>query len=310
MRFALTRLGYSIIVIFLVSVVTFAALHASPGSVISSVLNVTTTPHSVVVAYERSHGLLDPLPVQYWRFISGVLSGNLGTSLVSNLPVLTIVKNSIGYTVLLAGTAFLLTFGLGIPLGVLAAVTEGSWFDRVIRTVASFVLAIPNFVLAIAVVLILAVHLRVLPAGGAGSFSDLIMPAVVLAAEPWSLTVRVMRTSFLEHMSADFTRTLRARGVPEWRVQWLHVLRNAAGPVISVGILQIRNLLAYTLLIEVIFDWPGLGTQLVNSVLQRDYNVTLVLTLLLATVIVLGAALGDILLSLVDPRVRVNGGNP
>jgi peptide/nickel transport system permease protein len=310
MRFALTRLGYSIIVIFLVSVVTFAALHASPGSVISSVLNVTTTPHSVVVAYERSHGLLDPLPVQYWHFISGVLSGNLGTSLVSNLPVLTIVKNSIGYTVLLAGTAFLLTFGLGIPLGVLAAVTEGSWFDRVIRTVASFVLAIPNFVLAIAVVLILAVHLRVLPAGGAGSFSDLIMPAVVLAAEPWSLTVRVMRTSFLEHMSADFTRTLRARGVPEWRVQWLHVLRNAAGPVISVGILQIRNLLAYTLLIEVIFDWPGLGTQLVNSVLQRDYNVTLVLTLLLATVIVLGAALGDILLSLVDPRVRVNGGNP
>jgi ABC-type dipeptide/oligopeptide/nickel transport system permease component len=248
MRFALTRLGYAIIVIFLVSVVTFAALHASPGSVISSVLNVTTTPHSVVVAYERSHGLLDPLPVQYWHFISGVLTGNLGTSLVSNLPVAQIVKNSIWYTALLAG--------------------------------------------------------------GAGSFSDLIMPAVVLAAEPWSLTVRVMRTSFLEHMSADFTRTLRARGVPEWRVQWLHVLRNAAGPVISLGILQIRNLLAYTLLIEVIFTWPGLGTQLVNSVLQRDYNVTLVLTLLLATVIVLGAALGDILLSLVDPRVRVNGGNP
>jgi peptide/nickel transport system permease protein len=133
---------------------------------------------------------------------------------------------------------------------------------------------------------------------------------VVLAAEPWSLTVRVMRTSFLEHMSADFTRTLRARGVPEWRVVWLHVLRNAVGPVISLGILQIRNLLAYTLLIEVIFTWPGLGTQLVNSVLQRDYNVTLVLTLLLATVIVLAAALGDILLSLVDPRVRVNGGNP
>ncbi len=310
MRFALTRLGYAIIVIFLVSVVTFAALHASPGSVISSVLNVTTTPHSVVVAYERSHGLLDPLPVQYWHFISGVLSGNLGTSLVSNLPVITIVKNSIGYTALLAGSAFLLTFGLGIPLGVLAAVTEGSWFDRVIRTVASFVLAIPNFVLAIALVLILAVHLRVLPAAGASSFSDLILPAVVLAAEPWSLTVRVMRTSFLEHMSADFTRTLRARGVPEWRVQWLHVLRNALGPVISLGVLQIRNLLAYTLLIEVIFSWPGLGTQLVNSVLQRDYNVTLVLTLLLATVIVLGAAIGDILLSLVDPRVRVNGGNP
>jgi peptide/nickel transport system permease protein len=307
MRFALTRLGYAIIVIFLVSVVTFVALHASPGSVVSSVLNTTTTPHSVVVAYERSHGLLDPLPVQYWRFISGVLTGNFGTSLVSNLPVMQIVTNSIGYTALLAGSAFVLIFALGIPLGVLAAITEGSPFDRAVRAVASLVLSIPNFVLAIVAILILAVHLRVLPAAGAGSFSDLIMPAVVLAAEPWSLTVRVMRTSFLEHMSADFTRTLRARGVPEWRIQWRHVLRNSIGPVISLGVLQIRNLLAYTLLIEVIFDWPGLGTQLVNSVLQRDYNVTEVLTLLLAVVIVLASALGDILLSLVDPRVRVAG---
>jgi peptide/nickel transport system permease protein len=305
MRFALTRLGYAIIVIFLVSVVTF--VHASPGSVVSSVLNTTTTPHSVVVAYERSHGLLDPLPVQYWRFISGVLTGNFGTSLVSNLPVMQIVTNSIGYTALLAGSAFVLIFALGIPLGVLAAITEGSPFDRAVRAVASLVLSIPNFVLAIVAILILAVHLRVLPAAGAGSFSDLIMPAVVLAAEPWSLTVRVMRTSFLEHMSADFTRTLRARGVPEWRIQWRHVLRNSIGPVISLGVLQIRNLLAYTLLIEVIFDWPGLGTQLVNSVLQRDYNVTEVLTLLLAVVIVLASALGDILLSLVDPRVRVAG---
>jgi peptide/nickel transport system permease protein len=307
MRFVLTRLGYAIIVIFLVSVVTFVALHASPGSVVSSVLNTTTTPHSVVVAYERSHGLLAPLPVQYWRFISGVLSGNFGTSLVSNLPVMQIVTNSIGYTALLAGSAFVLVFGLGIPLGVVAAITEGSPLDRTVRAVASLVLSIPNFVLAIVAILIVAVHLRALPAGGAGSFSDLIMPAVVLAAEPWSLTVRVMRTSFLEHMSADFTRTLRARGIPEWRIQWRHVLRNSIGPVISLGILQVRNLLAYTLLIEVIFNWPGLGTQLVNSVLQRDYNVTEVLTLLLAAVIVLASALGDIVLSLVDPRVRISG---
>src|SRR5579875_143377 len=307
MRFALTRLGYAVIVIFLVSVVTFLALHASPGSVISSVLNVSTTPHSVIVAYERSHGLLDPLPVQYWRFVSGVASGNFGTSLVSNLPVMRIVSNSIGYTALLAGSAFLLIFGLGIPLGVLAAIAEGSALDRAVRTVASVVLAVPNFVLAMVAILVLAVHLRVLPAGGTGSFSDLILPTLVLAAEPWSLTVRVMRTSFLEHMSADFTRTLRARGIPEWRIQWRHVLRNSIGPVISLGILQVRNLLAYTLLVEVIFDWPGHGQQLVNSVLQRDYNVTEVLTLLLAAVIVLASALGDILLSLVDPRVRVSG---
>ncbi len=307
MRFVLIRLGYAVVVIFLISVVTFFALHASPGSVVSSVLNTSTTPKSVIIAYEHQHGLLDPWPVQYWRFVSGVVTGNFGTSLVSDLPVMQIVTNSIGYTALLAGSAFLLTFGLGIPLGVLSAIYEGSALDRFVRFLASLLLSIPNFVLAIVLVLLLAVHLNWLPAGGAGSFSDLILPSVVLAAESWALTVRVMRTSFLEHMSADFTRTLRARGVPEWRVQWLHVLRNALGPVISLGVLQVRNLLAYTLLVEVIFNWPGLGTQLVNSVLQRDYNVTLVLTMLLATAIVLASAIGDILLSVVDPRVRVAG---
>jgi peptide/nickel transport system permease protein len=310
MRFALTRLGYAVLVIFLASVVTFLGMHASPGSVVSSVLNVSTTPHAAVVAWERSHGLLDPLPVQYWHYISGLFTGNFGTSLVSDLPVTTIVANSIGYTAILAGSAFLLVFGLGVPLGVLAAVTRGSLLDRAIRSASSLLLSIPNFVLGVVLILILGVHLQVLPVAGAGSFSDLILPAVVLAAEPWSLTVRVTRTSFLEQMSADFTRTLRARGIPERRIQWRHVLRNAMGPVLSLGIVQVRNLLAYTLLVEVIFRWPGLGTTLVQAVLQRDYAVAEVLTLLLATVVVLASALGDILITFVDPRVRIAGGNP
>jgi peptide/nickel transport system permease protein len=310
MRFALTRLGYAVLVIFLASVVTFLGMHASPGSVVSSVLNLSTTPHSAVIAWERSHGLLDPLPVQYWHYISGILSGNFGSSLVSDLPVTTVVANSIGYTAILAGSAFLLVFGLGIPLGVLAALTRGSLFDRAIRSASSLLLSIPNFVLGVVLILILGVHLQVLPVAGAGSFSDLILPAVVLAAEPWSLTVRVTRTSFLEQTSADFTRTLRARGIPERRIQWRHVLRNAMGPVLSLGIVQVRNLLAYTLLVEVIFRWPGLGTTLVQSVLQRDYAVTEVLTLLLASVVVLASALGDILITFVDPRVRITGGNP
>ncbi len=148
----------------------------------------------------------------------------------------------------------------------------------------------------------MGVHLRWLPVGGAGSFTDLILPAVVLAAEPWSLTVRVTRTSFLEQMSADFTRTLRARGVSERRITWRHVLRNSLGSIISLGTIQVRNLLGYTVLVEVIFRWPGLGTQLVNAVLDRDYAVAEVLSLLLAAAVVLASALGDVVLRLVDPR--------
>ncbi len=303
-----TRLGYAVLVIFLASVVTFFALHASPGSVVDSVLNVSTTPHAEIVAWERSHGLLDPLPVQYWHFVSGMFTGNFGTSLVSNIAVTTIIANSIGYTGILAGSAFLLVFGLGIPLGALAAIYQGSLFDRAVRSGSSLLLAIPNFVLGVVLILIFGVHLQVLPVAGAGSFSNLVLPAVVLAAEPFSLTVRVTRTSFLEQIGADFTRTLRARGISDRRIEWRHVLRNALGPVLSLGVIQVRSLLAYTLLVEVLFRWPGLGTTLVQSVLQRDYAVTEVLTLLIAAVVVLASALGDILLSAVDPRVRVSGG--
>jgi ABC-type dipeptide/oligopeptide/nickel transport system permease component len=307
MRFAVTRVSYALVVIFLASIVTFLSMHASPGSVVSSVFNVATTPHTVIVAYERQHGLLDPLPVQYWHYISGILTGNFGTSYVSNLPVLKIVTDSVGYTVILAGSAFLLIFGIGIPVGVISAITQGSVLDRSIRGLASLILAIPNFVLAIVLILVVGVHLNWLPVAGAGSFKDLILPAVVLAAEPWSLTVRVTRSAFLEQMSADFARTLRARGLSERRVQWRHVLRNSMGSIVSLGAIQVRTLLGYTLLVEVIFRWPGLGTQLVQAVLDRDYAVAEVLSLLLAAVVVLASAAGDIVLRLVDPRVLVSG---
>ncbi len=310
MKFVVTRFGYAIVVIFLASIATFIGLHGSPGSVVSSVFDVATTPHSVIVAYERHHGLLDPAPVQYWHYISGVVRGHFGTSLVSDLPVLTIFNTSIGYTAQLAGAAFLLAFGLGIPVGVIAARTRDSWLDRIVRAVASLVLSVPNFVLGTVLVLVVGVHLRLLPVGGAGSFTDLILPAVVLAAEPWSLTVRVTRTSFLEQMSADFTRTLRARGISERRITWRHVLRNSLGSIVSLGTIQVRNLLGYTILVEVIFRWPGLGTQLVNAVLDRDYAVAEVLSLLLAAAVVMASALGDVILRLVDPRVRVSGEQP
>jgi peptide/nickel transport system permease protein len=307
MRFVVTRFGYAIVVIFLASIATFVGLRGSPGSVISSVFDVATTPHSVIVAYERRHGLLNPFWVQYWHYISNIVTGHFGTSLVSDIPVMTVFTTSIGYTAQLAGAAFLLAFGLGIPIGVMAAIKQGSALDQGVRAVASLVLSVPNFVLGTVLVLAVGVHLRWLPVGGAGSLKDLILPAVVLAAEPWSLTVRVTRTSFLEQMSADFTRTLRARGISERRITWRHVLRNSLGSIISLGTIQVRNLLGYTVLVEVIFRWPGLGTQLVNAVLNRDYAVAEVLSLLLAAAVVIASAFGDVILRLVDPRVRFTG---
>lgn len=305
MKYVATRFGYGVLVLFLASLVTFFSLRVSPGSVTSSVFNIQTTPRAVILAYERKHGLLEPIPVQYWHYISGLLTGHLGNSLVSGLSIATIFKNSVGYTALLAGTALLIIFGVGVPVGMFAGAHQGRSADHVIRGAASLLLAIPNFVLAIILVIVVGLHLHLLPVSGAGSWRDLVMPAVVLAAEPCALTVRLTRTAYLEQAMSEYARALRARGVSERRIRWRHILRNALSPIVSLGVLQVQVVVGYSMIVEVIFGWPGLGTEIVNSVLQRDYAVAEVLALMLAGIVVVASAVGDMILRVIDPRVRI-----
>jgi peptide/nickel transport system permease protein len=305
MTYVLKRLGYALVVLFLASLVTFFSLRVSPGNVTSSVFNLQTTPHAVVEAYLRKHGLLEPVPEQYWHYISGLLTGHLGTSLVSGLSVTTIFKNSVGYTALLASSALVLIFGVGVPVGMYAGGHEGRAADRIIRAVASVFLATPNFLLGIILVIVLGLHAHLLPVAGAASWKSLVMPAVVLAAEPCALTVRLTRTAYLEQEHSEYVQALRARGVSEGLVRWRHILRNALSPIVSLGILQVQVVVGYSMIVEVIFNWPGLGTEIVNSVLQRDYAVAEVLALFLASIVIIANAVGDIVLRALDPRVRI-----
>jgi peptide/nickel transport system permease protein len=305
MRYVVTRIGYAVLVLFLASLVTFASLRVSPGNVTSSIFNILQTPHAVIVAYERHHGLFQPILVQYWHYVSGLLTGHLGNSLVSGLSIATIFKNSVGYTALLASSALVIIFGVGVPVGMFAGAHEGRPIDHAIRGAASLLLAIPNFLLGIILVIIVGLHLHLLPVSGAGSWRNLIMPAVVLAAEPCALTVRLTRTAYLEQALSDYARTLRARGVSERRIRWRHILRNALGPIVSLGVLQVQVVVGYSMIVEVIFGWPGLGTEIVNSILQRDYAVAEVLALMLAGIVVVATTIGDIILRALDPRVRI-----
>jgi ABC-type dipeptide/oligopeptide/nickel transport system permease component len=305
--YVLQRVAYSLLVLFLVSIVTFVGLHVAPGDVTTSVLNPTTTPPEVIAALREQLGLDQPILVQYWNYLHGVLTGDLGLSLVDRVPVRTVIANSAGYTVVLAVAAFVVTFGLGIPLGAIAAIRKGGVVDFVIRGLANLLLGIPDFVLALLLIWVVAVHLQWLPVSGASSWQNLVMPAFVLAAEPLGLTIRVTRVAFLENRQADYVRTLRARGVSGIRIDWRHILRNSMTAVVSLGAVQVRTLLGYALIVEVIFRWPGLGYQLVHSILQRDYAVTQSLVLLLAAVVVISSTIGDLLLAWVDPRIRTGG---
>jgi ABC-type dipeptide/oligopeptide/nickel transport system permease component len=283
--YVLQRVAYAVLVLFLVSIVTFVGLHVAPGDVTTSVLNPTTTPPEVIQALREQLGLDQPILVQYWNYLHGLLTGDRGLSLVDGVPVRTVIANSAGYTVVVAVAAFVVSFGLGIPLGAISAIRKGGAVDFVIRGFANLLLGIPDFVLALLLILVVAVHLHWLPVSGASSWRNLIMPAFVLAAEPLGLTIRVTRVAFLENRQADYVRTLRARGVSGTRIDWRHILRNSMTAVVSLGAVQVRTLLGYALIVEVIFRWPGLGYQLVHSIRQRDYAVTQSLVLLLAWVV-------------------------
>lgn len=307
MPYLIQRIAHAVGVLFLVSVVTFLALRTTPGNVVTSLFNPVTASDEAVARAIADLGLDAPLWEQYWDYISGVLRGDLGFSIVRGSDVTDLVGSAIGYTLLLAAAAFVVAFGLGAPVGMISALSAGRMLDRIIRVLISVFQAVPNFVLALLAVLVFGVQLDWLPVSGADSPLHLVLPTLVLAAEPGALTARVSRTAVLEQLSSDYTRTLRARGVAPWRIHWVHVLRNSLSPVISLGGVQVRSLLGYTLIVEVIFRWPGLGSELVASVLNRDYPVAQSLTLLLAAVVVVSSVMADLLYRWADPRVRLTG---
>lgn len=300
----LGRIAYSLGVLLIVVLVAFVGLRLAPGDVTTQVLDPTRATPEAMQALRDSLGIDDPMHEQFLRYLSGLVRGDLGVSLVTGEKVAGIVARTGGFTMLLAATSLVLTYLLALPLGVLGARFRGTWLDRAINAVAGVLMATPNFALAVLLVLVVSVQLRWLPVAGSGTWQHLVLPALVLAAEPVGFATRMVRTSYLEQASAEYVHAFRARGVSQRVIRWRHILRNSLLPVISLAAVQVRSLIGYTLIVEVIFRWPGLGRRLVESILARDYLVAQSLTLLLAVIVVLSTLAADLLYRAADPRVR------
>src|SRR3954447_9209376 len=280
LAFVVRRLVYTIVVMWAASVVVFLALRITPGDPTNFVTNpVQTDARKAAVRHQL--GIDQPILHQFWRFERRVFTWNFGPSFITKQPITEIVAKAIPRTLELAAAALVIVLAIGVPLGVVAALRRGSIFDHLISAAAALAIGIPNFVLAIILIKLLALNLHWLPVSGTGSFKFVILPAVVLALEPLALTIRMTRSSVIEQLGQDYVRTLEAKGLRRRRVVWLHVLKNALGPIISLTAVQLRSLLGYTLIVEVIFRWPGLGQQLVNAVLTRDFPLAQFLALLL-----------------------------
>jgi peptide/nickel transport system permease protein len=300
------QLLYTLPVMVVASVLVFYALRLAPGDPVNAVLS----PLALEEARRelRAHlGLDHAIWQQYFVYLGNVAQGDLGTSLLNGSSVGSLVVEYGQRTALLAGCALVLTYVVAIPLGVLAAVKRNSIWDQAASLLANLGMAVPNFWLALLLILLFAVNLRLLPVGGTGSPAHLVLPVIVLAAEGIAVTMRLVRSSMLEQLSQDYIRTLRAKGLSTWRIVWVHGLRNALIPVISLAGLRFGWLLGYTLIVETVFRWPGLGYLLVDSVLRRDYPVAQSLALLLTITVLLGNLLANIAYGVVDPRIRTSG---
>ncbi|HEY5870885.1 MAG TPA: ABC transporter permease [Candidatus Tectomicrobia bacterium] len=306
------RLCFGIPTLLGVTVIVFILLHLAPGDPINAMVP-PDAPVDLVQMIRQQMGLDQPLPIQYWRWLSQVARGDLGNSLATRRPVLQEIRAALGNTFLLAIAAACLGFTMGLALGTTAAFFRGRWLDKVVSAMAITGVSLPHYWVAIMLILIFSVTLNWLPAMGmqetSGSSSlwtlvrHMILPSLALSLIPMGVLTRLVRASVLEILQQDFVLTLRAKGLWARTVTW-HVMKNAAPPVLTLMGLQFGYLLGGSVLIETVFSWPGSGFLLNLAIFQRDIPMLQGVILVLATFFVLLNLLVDIVHSLIDPRIR------
>lgn len=310
--FLLRRLGHAALVLLVVSTVTFAIVHAAPGG--PSLLADPKLSVAEREAIESRLGLDQPIPVQYARWLSRLVRGDLGNSFLFESSNVSTIRSRLPNTLLLAGTALLLTMLVAIPLGAWSAERPGGWLDRICNAFAFVAMSVPTFWLGIVLVLVFAVHWQLLPAGGAstvgvaGSLSDrvrhLALPALVLATVGAAELFRYTRASARGVFGLAFVRTARAKGVSERGVRWRHGMRNALLPIVTVIGLQLPRLVGGAAITETVFSWPGMGRLGIEAALARDYPLVMAITLLVSAGVLVCSLLVDLAYFALDPRVH------
>ena len=302
-RYIAARLATAVLVILGVSVVSFfltfltgdpAEIMLPPGATAAQ-----------IEKFRAEWGFDDPLIVQYWRFLKRAVHGDFGISLRHGQQSLPLIAARLPATFQLTVTAMLLAIALAVPLGVLAATHRGGPIDLLAMGVALVGQSVPNFWLAIMMILLFAVSWGLLPTSGRGGVAHVVMPAAAIAINLMALLTRLVRSTMIEMLSEDYVRTARAKGLRELFVTSRHALPNALIPLVTVVGLQFGYILGGAVVIETIFTWPGVGLFTIQAILNRDYPVVQASVFILATAVVLINLTVDLLYVWLDPRIRV-----
>jgi len=311
--YAIRRLIQAVVLLFIVSIVTFVLIHAAPGGP-AILANPDLSREQIAQASEQM-GFNDPLPVQYGRWLGNVLQGDFGVSYNTIEPVVDLLRARLPNTLLLAGLALLLGLVIAIPLGVVCALRRNSWLDRTVAGLTFFGVSMPVFWLGIMLIILFSVQLRVLPSGGMMSLGEpfslwdrirhLILPVSVLALGNLAELTRYTRSGLVTVMSEDYVRTARAKGLTQRGVVVGHALRNALIPVVTIIGVMLPRAVSGAAITEAVFSWPGMGQLAVNAATTRDYPVVLGTTLVVAAVVIFSSFITDLAYGYLDPRIRL-----
>jgi len=305
-RYLLKRLGGSVFVLWAVSLATYAMIFVTPGDPAETILReqLNSQPSEQQIAqFQAEHGLDQPFTLQYLDWIGDVLRGDLGQSYYHDRGVADLLASNLPATIELAVTALLISLLVSIPAGIVSAVHRDSGLDYLSQAGALLGISMPNFWLGYLLSIAVALPLRAIPTSGVGSVAHLLLPALTLGTGLTAVTTRLLRASLLDTLEESYIRTARSKGLRERVVLYRHALRAALIPVVTVVGLQFASLLNGAVIVEVVFDRPGVGALLVDAVFARDYPIVQGTVLLLAVVFVVTNTLVDLSYRYLDPRI-------
>ncbi len=303
LKFLLQRLALAVAVAICVSILTFGLL----GATIDPAIAIAGEDASAekIQALREAFGYDKPLYIQYANWFGSALQGNLGTSPYFGLDVSKLIADRLPVTMKLGALAISFAIGLGVPLGVIAAIYPNTWIDRVALSVAVLGQAIPNFWFSLLLIIVLAVQLELLPVSGASTASSYVMPMIVLGTNAVPAIMRLTRTGMLDTLQADFIRTAWAKGLRPRQVFFKHALRNALIPVVAVTTIQAAHMLGGSIVVESVFALHGLGMLAYESILRSDIPTMQAVILIFSGFFIVFSALSDIINAYLDPRIRV-----
>lgn len=310
--YVVRRIGQAVIVIIGVTIIVFFLRHLLPGNIARAIIGPRATPRQVAL-FDRQNGLNRPLPLQILSFLSQLVRGDLGYSFKQNMTVDAIVAHDLPNDTLLVGVSLVLALLIAIPVGILQAVRRNKLVDYAATGMAFVLYSTPSYLLGLLLIAIFAVNLRLLPAeapqaqtitGVLSAPAGLVLPIATLTLVTVALFSRYMRSSAIENLAQDYIRTARATGLGQSAVLFRHLLRNSLIPVVTLVGISMPGILTFGLIVEQLFNFPGIGLAYFNGAVSGDYPVVFGVTVLVALAAVIGNLLADVAYALLDPRVR------